>query len=110
MAYDELMLMCAKARQRDLWQEVQHNALVRRAQAARGHWSERCLLRISHVLIVWGLQLRALCRPTLAKSVSTYLELLDRVEQPGGRAGLSYALAFPEGETLTRANGHRVMP
>lgn len=32
--YDELLL-CAKARQRDLWQEAQHNALVRRASADR---------------------------------------------------------------------------
>lgn len=107
MVYDELMLMCAQARQRELWQEVQNNALVRRAQAVRRPRYERCLLRLSHVLIVWGLQLRALGRPTLAKSVSTYLDLLNRAEQPGGRPGIGCALAFLQMETLARSNGHR---
>ncbi len=84
VVYDEIMLLCARARQRDLWHEVQQDALIRRAQAARPQRYERWLLRFSHVLILWGLKLRALCRPPLAHPVSTSLKLLECAEQPPG--------------------------
>ena len=87
MVYDELMLMFAKAKQRELWQEAQRHALVQRAKAESVHRYERWLRRLSNALIVCGLKLRALCQQPLAKSAPVSLGLLDLAEQPGGRPG-----------------------
>ena len=73
--YDELLLLFAKASQRYLWHEAQHNAVVRRASADRNRWSVRWLLHMSHGLIVCGLTLRALCQPNPEHYDPQYMEL-----------------------------------
>lgn len=65
--------MCLKARQREMRQEAQHEALVQRLQAGAPHRYARWLLWLSQALIVCGLKLRALGQARLAQPAPVLL-------------------------------------
>lgn len=67
MLYDDLLLLCLQARQRELLQEAQHDALAQRLRAGAPRQYARGLLWLSQALIGCGHKLQALAQARLAR-------------------------------------------
>ena len=69
MLYPMLTVVYAKVRHSELLREAEFLRLVKEAKAGRPRLQDRLLLRISDVLISFGLWLKARCQPDSAASI-----------------------------------------